>query len=211
MNTDQLIDFLARGVEPADRPRWKRRFVLSVGIGLTIAIALVGLGLGFRPDIGAAIAPILMKAGFSAFTAAMALPVMLQLAKPGRALGWRIGAAAVFVALCAIITAMALWGEAPANRLRAWTGGGIPWCIVFIPLLAAPTAIGLLRLMRLFAPTRLTLAGAAVGAFSGGVGAVAYAMYCPVDSVAFVTTWYVLAIALCAAAGALLGARLLRW
>jgi hypothetical protein len=39
----------------------------------------------------------------------------------------------------------------------------------------------------------------------------AYAMYCPVDSVAFVTTWYVVAIALCAALGAVVGARLLRW
>ena len=39
----------------------------------------------------------------------------------------------------------------------------------------------------------------------------AYAMYCPTDSVAFVTTWYALAIAVCAALGALLGSRLLRW
>ena len=44
-----------------------------------------------------------------------------------------------------------------------------------------------------------------------GVGAVAYSMYCPVDSVAFVTTWYVIAIALCAAFGALIVSRFLRW
>ncbi|MBL8531151.1 MAG: DUF1109 family protein, partial [Hyphomonadaceae bacterium] len=62
-----------------------------------------------------------------------------------------------------------------------------------------------------FAPTRLALAGAAIGAISGGVGAMAYAMYCPTDSVAFVTTWYSLAIALCAAIGAGVGSRLLRW
>ena len=39
----------------------------------------------------------------------------------------------------------------------------------------------------------------------------AYAMYCPVDSVAFVTTWYAVAIGLCAAVGAIVGTRLLRW
>jgi hypothetical protein len=34
-------------------------------------------------------------------------------------------------------------------------------------------------------------------------------MYCPTDSVAFVTTWYTLAIAVCAALGALVGSRFL--
>jgi hypothetical protein len=66
-------------------------------------------------------------------------------------------------------------------------------------------------LARSLAPTRLTLSGAALGALSGGLGAMAYAMYCPVDSVAFVTTWYVVAIAICAALGAVIGSRLLRW
>jgi hypothetical protein len=95
--------------------------------------------------------------------------------------------------------------------MEAWLGGGFPWCLVVVPVLAAPTAAGLLWLMRSFAPTRLTLAGASIGALSGGVGAMAYSMYCPVDSVAFVTTWYVVAIGLCAAIGAAVGARLLRW
>jgi hypothetical protein len=39
----------------------------------------------------------------------------------------------------------------------------------------------------------------------------AYSMYCPVDSAAFVATWYALAIALCAAVGAIVGSILLRW
>ena len=39
----------------------------------------------------------------------------------------------------------------------------------------------------------------------------AYAMYCPTDSVAFVTTWYTLAIAVCAALGAFVGSKFLRW
>jgi hypothetical protein len=102
-------------------------------------------------------------------------------------------------------------GEDPARRLEAWTGGGFPWCIVLVPVLAGPTAAGLMWLMRAFAPTQLTMTGAAIGGLSGGIGAMAYSMYCPIDSVAFVTTWYVLAIAICAVLGAALGARLLRW
>ena len=211
MKTDRLIDMLAKGVEPAQKPAWRRRFALTIAAGLIVAILIVAIGAGVRPDIGAALAPVLMKAGFAACAAAIVLPLTLQLMRPGRPLGWRILAIAVFVALAALIAFVALMGADPAERMRLLMGGGFPWCVVFIPLLATPTAAGLLWLMRAFAPTRLTMTGAAIGAFSGGMGAIAYALYCPVDSVAFVTIWYVLAIAVCAALGAIIGARLLRW
>jgi hypothetical protein len=164
-----------------------------------------------RPDIGAARMPVMMKALFAALAAAVMLPLTVQLMKPGRALGWCLGAVAVFVAMCAVATFIALMGEMPERRMESWMGGAVPWCVVLIPILAAPTAALLLWLMRAFAPTRLALAGAAIGAFAGGVGAMAYAMYCPTDSVAFVTTWYTVAIAVCAALGALVGSKFLRW
>lgn len=211
MKTDQLIDLLAKNVEPAERPHWARRMALTIVVGLIAAVLIVAIGIGVRPDIGVARMPVMLKAMFSAAAAAALLPLAVQLMKPGRPLGWRIGAVLVFLGVCALATIVALMGEAPEERMQAWMGGGFPWCVVVVPILAAPTAAGLLWLMRSFAPTRLTLAGAAIGALSGGVGAMAYAMYCPVDSVAFVTTWYVVAIALCAALGAVVGARLLRW
>jgi hypothetical protein len=212
VKTDHLIDMLAQGVEPAERPRWARRLALTLLVGLVVAVVLVAVGLGVRPDLGgAARMPVMMKAMFSAAAAAAILPIVMRLMKPGRPLGWRIGAVLLFVGVCVVATVVALMGEAPDERMAAWMGGGFPWCVVVVPVLAAPTAAGLLWLMRAFAPTRLTLAGAAIGALSGGIGAMAYAMYCPVDSMAFVTTWYVVAIALCAALGAVIGARLLRW
>ena len=211
MKTDRLIDMLAKGVEPARKPTFKRQLALTAAAGLIVAILSVALGAGVRPDIGAALAPVLMKAGFAACAAAIVLPLTLQLMRPGRPLGWRILAIGAFVALTALIAFVALMGADPAERMRLLMGGSFPWCIVFIPLLATPTAAGLLWLMRAFAPTRLTMTGAAIGAFSGGMGAIAYALYCPVDSVAFVTVWYVLAISVCAVLGAIIGARLLRW
>lgn len=211
MKTDQLIDMLAHGVEPAERPRWARRLALTLAVGLAAALLLVAIGFGVRPDIGAARMPVMMKALFAAAAAAAMLPLASRLMRPGRPLGWRITAIFVFVGVCVLAAAIALMGEPPEQRMQAWTGGGFPWCVVIVPILAAPTAAGLLWLMRAFAPTRLTLAGAAIGALSGGIGAMAYAMYCPVDSVAFVLTWYVVAIAVCAALGAVIGARLLRW
>ena len=49
------------------------------------------------------------------------------------------------------------------------------------------------------------------GVLSGALAAMAYALTCPVDSAAFVATWYPLAIAACAALGALAGKLALRW
>ena len=211
MKTDHLIDMLARGVEPAERSLWARRLALTLLAGLAIAVVLLVIGLGVRTDIGAARMPIMMKALFSATAAAAMLPLAVRLMRPGRPLGWRIGAIAVFVGVCALATWVALMGETPERRLEAWLGGSFPWCLVLVPVLAAPCAALLVWFMRAFAPTQLTLTGAAIGALSGGIGAIAYSMYCPVDSVAFVTTWYVVAIALCAALGAIVGSRLLRW
>ena len=212
MKTDQLIDMLSRGVEPADKPRWKRKLAITLLVGLVVGAILVAIGLGVRPDIGAARMPVMWKTLFSATAAVVILPLALQLMRPGRPLGWRIGAVIVFFALCALATIVALMGEMPERRWEAWMGGAaFPWCVVLIPVIAAPTAALLVWLMRAFAPTRLTMAGAAIGALSGGIGAMAYAMYCPTDSVAFVTTWYSLAIAVCAALGALIVSKFLRW
>lgn len=211
MKTEDLISALSRGIEPAERPRWRMNLAITLLVGLVVAAALVAIGLGVRPDIGTARMPVMMKALFSALAAAVILPVAVQLMKPGRPLGWRIGAVVLFAGVCAIATLIALIGEEPGERMNAWMGGTAPWCVVLIPILAAPVAALLTWFMRAFAPTRITLAGAAIGALSGGIGAMAYAMYCPTDSVAFVTTWYTLAIAVCAALGALIGSKFLRW
>ncbi len=213
MKTDDLIDALARNVEPAEKPRWAGKLAITIGAGLVVATLLVAIGLGVRPDIGAARMPVMMKAMFAAFAAAVTLPLVVQLMKPGRPLGWRLGAVLVFAAICALATTIALMGEMPERRWEAWMGGrgSIPWCVVLIPVLAAPAAALLTWFMRAFTPTRLTLTGAAIGAISGGIGAMAYAMYCPIDSVAFVTTWYAVGIAVCATLGAIVGSKLLRW
>lgn len=210
MKTDDLIDALARDASPP-RVSHTGRFVAALGAGLAIALVLTGTFLGFRPDLGVAVMPVMGKSVFSAVAASVSIPVLLRLARPGRPVGWRIGAVIGFVALCAALTAIALMGEDPASRMTAWTSGRFPWCIVTIPLLGAPTAACLVFVLRDLAPTRPDLSGAALGGVAGGVGAIAYAMYCPVDSIAFVTTWYAVAIGFCAAIGAVLGTRLLRW
>lgn len=211
MKTDDLIDALSRDPAPAPTQPVTTRVAVAVATGLVLAVALVALGPGVREDIGVARMPVMMKAGFSAAVVAAAAPMLLRLARPGRTLGWRMAAAGGFVALALGVALMALAGPDAARRAELFAGGMVPWCVAVIPALAAPVAAVLAFVLRDLAPTRFTEAGAALGAISGGVGAMAYAMYCPVDSAVFVTVWYSAAIALCAAAGALLGPRLLRW
>ncbi|MDX2233336.1 MAG: DUF1109 domain-containing protein [Hyphomonadaceae bacterium] len=211
MKTDDLIDALARDTAPPPTPPASRRVVVALALGLAVGLFLLITIFGMRPDIGAARMPVMMKAMFAALAASVALPVLLQLAKPGRPLGWRLAAVGGFVALSVGLVAVALMGGDPTERFKLWMAGAFPWCVAIIPLLAAPTALLLARLLRDLAPTDLRASGAALGAVSGGVGAMVYAMYCPVDSVAWVVTWYSVAIALCAVLGAFAGARLLRW
>lgn len=211
MKTEDLVAALARNVEPKPRKPFAKRMAMSLAGGLVVAALLVLVFLHMRPNIGVNLTAVLLKAGFAAAAAAIILPIAMRLMRPGQPLGWRVGAAGLFFGLGILVGLIALVGAAPQQRLELLMGGGFPWCVVLVPVLAAPTAALLVWLMRGFAPTNLTAAGGAIGGVSGGIGAIAYAMYCPVDSVAFVTIWYAAAIALCAALGALIASRFLRW
>jgi len=209
MKTKSLIDALANSETEA--PKRGAPWALAVLAGLAAALAIVALVIGPRLDLGASAGVTLAKAAFSALFAAAGIALTARLARPGRPATQRAAALAAIIVLSFAAAGVALIGVDPDARMRAWTGGAFPWCLVLIPLLALPAALALGWVMRALAPTQLTLTGAAIGAASGGLGAMAYALHCPVDSIAFVATWYALAIALCAALGGVLGARLLRW
>lgn len=208
MKTNDLIDALSRTSEPA--PRSGAAWTIAVLLGLCGALALLLL-LGPRADLQTAIAPTLAKASLSAAFAAAALALVLRLARPGRPSRARLWWLAGLIAASFAAAAIALIGVEPGARWQAWTSGFVPWCVVIIPFLALPAALALGAVVKRFAPTELTLTGAAIGAAAGGLGAMAYSLRCPVDSVSFVTTWYAVAIALSAVIGALAGSRLLRW
>jgi hypothetical protein len=209
MKTDDLIDLLAKaGEAPAVRAR---PWALAALLGLLGGVLLLMATIAPRPDMELAIYPIFAKAAFSAAFAALGLGLVGRLARPGGAhrnwLMLLVGLGVISMAIAGV----ALMGAEPDERMRALTDGAIPWCLVFIPVLAIPAAIALGAVVRTLAPTRLALTGAAIGAAAGGIGAMAYALHCPVDSIAFVSTWYACGIAISAVLGAVAGQRLLRW
>lgn len=204
MKTTDLIDTLARGAA-SDRsaPPWA-----AVALaGFAGAMLLMALTIGPRPDIAQALAPTFLKAALGAAVAAAALPLVVQLASPGRPGGARVAVLAVLGAVA--LAAMLIVGWDAFQRIAA--GRPIPRCLIYIPLFATPMAAMLLWLVRGRAPTRLALIGAAIGAASGGMGAMAYAVYCPFESYFIVLSWYAVGISICAALGAVAGARVLRW
>jgi len=177
MKTDDLIAALSR---PGDEtPRGRHAWAWAAGLGLGVGLLLCVFTLGARPDLGEAIRPTLAKAAFSALFASAGLGLAMRLARPGRPAQMRWMLLAGLLGVSATAAGVAFVMTDPTERMHVWFGGSFPWCVVLIPLLAAPTALALGWVVRRMAPTRLALAGAGIGAAAGGVGAVAYVMRLP--------------------------------
>jgi hypothetical protein len=210
METDALIQTLARDpeVKGPPAPLWLAIALAAALAYSVLAILIIG---GARPDFAAGAPWVAAKAGLSLLFALAAAPLLLRLSRPGQGAGAWLPLIGVLLIGCAMTVAGALASTADGERIAALTGGSFPVCAVVIPTLAAPSAAALFFWLRRQAPTRPVLAGMAAGILSGAVAAMAYALNCPVDSAAFVATWYPLAIAACAAVGAFAGKLALRW
>jgi hypothetical protein len=212
MDTDALIEALARDAVPVPRRALERRLAAGLAAGAAAALALLAAGLGFRPDLAAAAsgAAFWAKAAYPFSLGLVGLVLSAQLARPvsGRLRHARL--VAVPVGLLLALAAAELAGAAPAARAALvldplWT------CLPLVLLLAAPMLAGLVWAHRTMAPTRPAAAGAAAGLAAAGFAATLYCLYCEQASPTYILTRYTVAIALASAAGALLGRRLMRW
>ncbi len=212
MKTDDLIHAIAEDATPAGlHPQ--RRLALALTGAVAAAAVLFWLLLGPRGDALASLAEprFVLKFAVALGLASAAIGLVLRLIRPGAAPGlWR---SALLLAPGLLLIGIA--GELLALPADGWmtalVGVNSRVCLTYIPLMGlAPLGLILLAL-RSGAPTRPALTGAVAGLIAGGISAAFYASHCPDDSPLFVATWYVLAIAMLAALGALLGRRLLRW
>ncbi len=212
MDTEALIEQLARGTRAVPRNALQRRLALGAGAGaLASALLLLG-GLGLRPDLQAAIAgtELWAKAAYTGGLGLAGLLLTVQLARPDSErlrFPWLL---AVLVVLAVMVSAAELAAAPSVQRsdlllAPKWS------CVPLILMLSAPIYAGLAAALRRLAPTRLSAAGGAAGLAAGGFAASIYCLYCQQVSPTYVLTRYTLAVALAAAAGAALGPRLLRW
>lgn len=211
MRTDALIDALAHDIQPVRASSNWRRFALAGFVGAILAGLVVWALFGVRDNLSDVIGVVLAKSLYCLVAVAAAAPLAYVLSQPNTgARAWVVPAALIVVASLAV-AAFVLANTAPEARAQAWLAGGFPECLRRIPILATPVAVTLLFVARGLSPTRLTLAGGALGGLAGAIAAVAYSWFCPIDSVAYVATWYLASILLCAALGAVFGRWLLRW
>lgn len=211
LKTDDLIEALSLDLEPVAPVR--RRLLTAAAAGGVVALVVLVTWLGFRPDLGDAVATRMfwMKAVYTGLLGLGGFWCLDRLARPvGSARRGLILALSVFGALALA----GLWQfalAAPDDRAPMLMGLSWRRCPRNIIILAVPILAFTLLAVRNLAPTRLSLAGAACGLFAGGVAATIYGLHCPEHTMAFVAVWYSLGVALSAALGAVLGPWALRW
>ncbi|MGD9944873.1 MAG: NrsF family protein [Burkholderiaceae bacterium] len=211
MNTDSLIDLLARGAGPAPRHVALRRLAPAAAAGAVLsALLAIALQGAIPASLYGTLVP-WMKLAYAGTLALAAGWLTAKLARPAARLARPVWTTAGVVAVMALAGAASLLASEPEARLPALFGHSwqsCPWNVLGLSL---PTLALTLALLRGLAPTRLRAAGFAAGLFAGAVGALGYTLSCPESSPAFVAVWYTLGIASCAAVGAWLGPRVLRW
>lgn len=211
MRTEDLIRAIAAD---AGRPRALGPTLALVLLACVVLVAAVFLPTaGPRPDLAAATMHlrVLVKQAFPILLAVAAFGTALRLARPGEVPGgWAAALGLVPLLLLAAVAGELMALPAPA-RMPTLMGQSSRQCVPFIVAMGLPPLAGALWALGRGASTRPGLSGAVAGLLAGGAAAAVYAVHCTEDSPLFYAVWYVLAILLLAALGALLGPRLLRW
>lgn len=211
MKTEQLIRVLATGAGPAPTHRVPLRIGVALAGGAIASTLACCMTLGVNPALTTMGMGLAVKLAYVVGVLVASVWWLGRTARP--AAHWHKAAGAVVL----VAVLMAMWagmtvGTAPADARPALLFGQ-SWasCLWRVAVLSLPTWVLALWALRGLAPTRPRLAGFVAGLFSGSVGALGYALFCPELSPAFVSIWYSLGMLIPAAVGALLGPRLLRW
>ena len=211
MNTNELIESLARGAGPAPRFAASRRLGWAACAGL-LASVLVCLTL-FSPipsNMLATPAP-WIKLAYTGALGAAAWWLVARLGRPVARLARPTSAVAVVLGVMSVV-GMTAWVSTPVSERLAMLVGHTPLsCPTRIFSLSVPVLLVILWTLRGLAPTRLRAAGLAAGLLAGALAALGYALVCRELSASFVAVWYSVGIGLAAMLGAVLGPRALRW
>lgn len=210
MKTEDLITALSRDARRTG-PSVHGRLALALALGAVMAFALLTASIGIRPDIVAASRSMLfdLKMLLVATLAIAAIALVRAAARPEAALPKAVLIVPVLLVLFGIGHEVAT--QLPAALPARLVGKNWGVCLIAIPLLGALPLAAILTAMTAAAPRDATLAGALSGLAAGAIAATFYGLHCTDDSPLFVVTWYSLAIAILAAAGAAIGRRVLAW
>lgn len=211
MNTNELIDSLARGAGPAPRFAASSRLGWAACAGLLLSVLLcVTLFSPIPRDMLATPAP-WIKLAYTGALGAAAWWLVGRLGRPIARMARPTGAVALVFTAMAVMGVTAWLGTPVSERVAMLVGHTPLSCPTRIFSLSVPVLLVILWSLRGLAPTRLRAAGLAAGLLAGALAALGYALICRELSASFVAVWYTVGIALAAMLGAILGPTTLRW
>lgn len=205
------ITDLVDDLEPVAVMSPRRPLVIAAAITAALLI-FIALTTGIRSDVlaGRPDAMFLLRSGMLLLLGGGTAYAVLGMASP--AVGkphasWQIAlAAAILFPLAALI--IALTGNFGDAFSAMQTVGD---CLMYSAFGGLATAVPMVLHLRRGAPTSPARAGWLVGVASGGLGAFAYNIHCPFNSIVYIGLWYTLAVGICAVVGRLVVPRLIRW
>jgi hypothetical protein len=212
-STSELIARLSTGLKASPPHVLDRRLAAALAAGAAGALVLMIPTLGLRPDLAEAAGGWALwgKLIYAAALAAGGYMACAEAARPASRPGLRAALVLLPVMLAMAAALLRIAGLPAEMRAGEWLGETAAICPWLIGLLSLPCLLALCHVMRRAAPTRLRWAGFCAGLLAGAISMLVYSLHCPETGVAFVATWYTLGMCVPAAAGALLGPRLLRW
>ena len=205
------IAALVNDLEPVATLNPRRPLILAAAI-TGVILALVALMRGVRADVmaGQPDAMFLIRSGILLLLGGGTAHAVLGMGSPAVGkpqISWQIALAAAFLfPITALIVAMT--GDM-GNAMTAMYSVG--QCLMFSAFGAVATAVPMILHLRRGAPTSPARAGWLVGIASGGLGAFAYSLHCPFNSIVYIGLWYTLAVGGCAIFGRLIVPSLIRW
>jgi hypothetical protein len=211
MNNKFDIAALVDDLEPVTALNPRRPLMFAAGITAAM-LAVVAMMSGVRADVmaGRPDAMFLIRSGMLLLLGGATAHAVLGMASPAVGkphMSWQMALAAAFLFPVAALI-VALTGDMGNAMTEMYSVGQ---CLMFSAIGAFATAIPMILHLRRGAPTSPSRAGWLVGIASGGLGAFAYNLHCPFNSIVYIGLWYTLAVGSCAVIGRLVVPRLIRW
>ncbi len=205
------IAALVDDLEPVTALNPRRPLLITAAITGAM-LALVAMMRGVRPDVlaGHPDAMFLIRSGILLLLGGGTAHAVLGMASPAVGklqMSWQMALAAAFLfPIAALIVATT--GDMGNAMAEMYSVGQ---CLMFSAIGGVAVAVPMILHLRRGAPTSPARAGWLVGIASGGLGAFAYNLHCPFNSVVYIGLWYTLAVGGCAVIGRLVVPRLIRW
>lgn len=211
MSNSFNIAALVDNLEPVKALNPRRPLLMAAAI-TTAMLAVVALTKGVRADVmaGHPDAMFLIRSGMLLLLGGGTAHAVLGMASPavGKVqMSWQMALAAAFLfPIAALIVAMT--GDMGNSTTAMYSVGQ---CLMFSAFGAVATAVPMILHLRRGAPTSPARAGWLVRIASGGLGAFAYSLHCPFNSIVYIGLWYTLAVGGCAILGRSIVPSLIRW